>query len=638
PQAVVGRPSVERQSVATTTPPRTDAPRSTSAAAAKTGQPFVTSTGMELLYIPPGEFMLGSTKEEQAWALANGCDARWVKFEGEAPRKTAIKQGFWLGKTEVTVGQWKLFVAATGYVTDGEKNGESFTTQGPGKPWGPVKGANWKDPNFGFKLKDNHPVSCISWNDAVAFCEWLNDREAKSGRLPPGFKMRLPTEAEWEYACRAGKQTKFWWGDTVEGGDNRSNQSGRPDGVESVSLVDHYGAKGRNKFGLADMLGNVLEWCQDQFDETGAHEELWTGKSPWRVTRGGAFGGCPVSARCAARGNCTPSRSYSNYGFRVAVGMDSSGEASAATPATSDATQKPPATPPATTTPAAVTPTAARAGAVTLPRSATAAAQTGQPLMTSIGMELLYIPPGEFLMGSTKEERAWANANGCTPENTKREGEAPRKTAVKQGFWMGKTEVTVGQWKEFAKTGYVTDGEKIGESNTTLGPGQKFGTVKGASWKDPNFGFKLKDNYAVCCISWNDAMAFCAWLDEREAKVGRLPPGYKVRLPTEAEWEYACRAGKQTKFWWGDTKEGGDNRLNWQGKTDGFEFVSPVDHDGSRGRNKFGLADMLGNVWEWCLDEFDGKQAHEECYKGCPGAGVLRGGSCFFNPGFARCA
>jgi formylglycine-generating enzyme required for sulfatase activity len=273
--------------------------------------------------------------------------------------------------------------------------------------------------------------------------------------------------------------------------------------------------------------------------------------------------------------------------------------------------------------------------------AATGKAQPGQPYVTTTGMELLYIPPGEFLMGSTPEERAWAVRNGCTEDYVKREGDAPRKTAVKQGFWLGKTEVTVGQWKLFvAATGYVTDGEKKGHSDySPKGAGQKWwGPVDGASWKDPNFGFKLKDNYAVCCISWNDAMAFCAWLNEREQKSGRLPPGYKVRLPTEAEWEYACRAGKQTKFWWGETVEGGENRLNWRGNGDGFEFVSPVDHYGSRGRNKFGLADMLGNVYEWCLDEFEEKQAHEEPFKGNPGARVLRGGSFNINPGDARCA
>jgi len=265
-------------------------------------------------------------------------------------------------------------------------------------------------------------------------------------------------------------------------------------------------------------------------------------------------------------------------------------------------------------------------------------AQTGQPLMTSIGMELLYIPPGEFLMGSTKEEQAWANANGCAVMFTSFEGQQPHKVAIKQGFWLGKTEVTVGQWKQFAATGYVTNGEKAGESSTTPKPGEKSSLVKGANWKDPAFGFKLKDNHPVSCISWNDAMAFCAWLNEREQKSGRLPPGYKVRLPAEAEWEYACRAGKQTKFWWGETEAGGEGRLNWHGTKDGFEFVSPVDHFGARGRNKFGLADMLGNVFEWCLDEFDKTQTHEECYKGNPDARALRGGTFYGSAGSNRCA
>ncbi|MCX6906626.1 MAG: protein kinase [Verrucomicrobia bacterium] len=90
-------------------------------ATAQTGQPFVSMIGMELLYIPPGEFMLGSTKEEQAWAVANKLSEGFVKREGEQPRRTIIRQGFWMGRTEVTVGQWKQFIATTGYRTDAEK-------------------------------------------------------------------------------------------------------------------------------------------------------------------------------------------------------------------------------------------------------------------------------------------------------------------------------------------------------------------------------------------------------------------------------------------------------------------------------------------------------------------------------------
>jgi formylglycine-generating enzyme required for sulfatase activity len=258
-------------------------------------------------------------------------------------------------------------------------------------------------------------------------------------------------------------------------------------------------------------------------------------------------------------------------------------------------------------------------------------------MVTSAGIELVYIPPGEFMLGSTKEEQEWAVANGAKEEYVKREGEAPRKAAIKQGFWMGRTEVTVGQWKEFVTaTGYQSDAEKKGYVDSARRKGQPWGRVVGASWREP--GFDQEDSHPVCSVSWNDASAFCEWLTERERKAGRLASSQVVRLPTEAEWEYACRAGTQTKWWWGDTKEDGEGRLNWSGTADGFGFTSPVDAYGERGRNKFGLADMLGNVYEWCLDEYDAKQAHEECYKGNPGGRVLRGGSFYNNPASARAA
>jgi formylglycine-generating enzyme required for sulfatase activity len=88
---------------------------------------------MELMGIPPGEFMLGSTAEERAWAIANGANPNHVKWEGDQPHKAVIKQGFWLGRTEVTVGQWKQFIAATGHVTDAEKAGGATAPLGPGK-------------------------------------------------------------------------------------------------------------------------------------------------------------------------------------------------------------------------------------------------------------------------------------------------------------------------------------------------------------------------------------------------------------------------------------------------------------------------------------------------------------------------
>ncbi|MEW6357347.1 MAG: SUMF1/EgtB/PvdO family nonheme iron enzyme [Planctomycetota bacterium] len=256
-----------------------------------------------------------------------------------------------------------------------------------------------------------------------------------------------------------------------------------------------------------------------------------------------------------------------------------------------------------------------------------------------VKMELVAIPPGEFMMGSTKEEQAWAAAQYGGSDNSKREGEAPRRARIKEGFWLGRTEITVGQWKQFiAATRFKTDAERRGYVDFTQRKDGSWGQADGSSWRDPGFG-ALLDDHPVCTVTWNDAVAFCKWLSDQEKKAGRLPAGYVVRLPTEAEWEYACRAGSQGKFWWGESKEDGKGRLNWGEKDDGFAHVAPVDSYGERGRNGFGLADMLGNVWEWCLDEFDPEQAHEECYQGNPRERALRGGS--FHLGISprcRCA
>lgn len=278
---------------------------------------------MELVSIPPGEFMLGSTPKEREWAMSSGAGGSKdfsLQFEGEQPRKAVIRQGFWLGRTEVTVGQWKQFVAATGYQTDGERAGASFAPIGGGAWSNRAEGADWKNPHFEIEMRDNHPVSCISWNDATAFCAWLDKEERRKGRLPAGFRVRLPTEAEWEYACRAGKQTKFWWGDAQEDGEGRVNWSWKRKGPPCIAPVDSFGARGRNKFGLADMLGNVWEWCLDGFDAKGAHAEIWTGDESQRVARGGAFGGGPGRPRCAFREGRSPSYSSAACGFRVACG------------------------------------------------------------------------------------------------------------------------------------------------------------------------------------------------------------------------------------------------------------------------------------------------------------------------------
>lgn len=304
--------------------------------------------------------------------------------------------------------------------------------------------------------------------------------------------------------------------------------------------------------------------------------------------------------------------------------------------------------------------------------------QPGTSKLVDLGrgvkLEILFIPPGEFLMGSSPQEKLWATGiEGGAQAGTEREsyeGQQPRPMQVKQGFWMGRTEVTVAQFRRFIdESGYTTDAEKPGGKTQCFNPawdGYHFTTnvvhpwepMQGKSWQDPNFAFPLQDDFPVVCVSWNDARAFCTWLTRRERQAGRLADGLEYRLPQEAEWEYACRGGSKQSlfFWWGNELNDGEGRLNisaidflpgrkhtwplakapW---SDGFSFVSPVDHYGPTGRNGFGLADMCGGVWEVILDDFDPEGGHEELYTVSENPRpVCRGGNYFDVPGNARCA
>jgi len=315
------------------------------------------AVALELVYLPPGEFLMGSTPQEKAWATGQEGGAQpgtnRESFEGTQPRATRVRDGFWMGRTEVTVGQFRRFAEEAHYVSDAERPGgmtQCFDTGWDGyhfttrvvHPWKPLPGKSWRDPNFQFPLRDDFPVVCVSWNDGRAFCRWLTERQRAAGRLPQGYEYRLPTEAEWEYACRGGRtdSSYFWWGNELSGGEGRFNISaldllpGRTrawplahapwsDGFAFVSPVDHYGAQGRNGFGLADMCGNVWEIVLDHFDPQGGHEDVhFVTANPRPVCRGGNYFDVPGNARCAVRlGLQSPSYSDSRDGFRICLGV-----------------------------------------------------------------------------------------------------------------------------------------------------------------------------------------------------------------------------------------------------------------------------------------------------------------------------
>lgn len=315
---------------------------------------------LEVVYIPPGKFMMGSTAAEKEWAtgIEGGAQPGTARenYEG-VPRSMQVSKGFWMGRTEVTIGQFRQFVEETNYVTDAEKSlgwtqcfnhkwDRYYYESTIVHPWETREDKSWRDPGFNMPMKDNYPVVCVSYQDMKAFCHWLTDRQRKAGRLPEGLEFRLPTEAEWAYACRGGSQEShyFWWGNDLMEGNGRLNISavdllpGRDtiwplanapwsDGFAFLSPVDHYGQRGRNGFGLADMCGGVWEFVLDQFDPEGGHEEVYyedtrqfSVSSP--VCRGGNYFDVPGNARCAVRlGIASVSYSDSRDGFRICLGV-----------------------------------------------------------------------------------------------------------------------------------------------------------------------------------------------------------------------------------------------------------------------------------------------------------------------------
>ncbi|QEP42402.1 formylglycine-generating enzyme family protein [Ectothiorhodospiraceae bacterium BW-2] len=247
----------------------------------------------------------------------------------EGPHRVAITP-FWIATTAVTVGQFRRFVESTGYGSSAEENAGGkkgcFSRSEGGGAWAYVEGRCWQNP--GYRQQENHPVTCVSYLDVMAYLEWLNQQAE-------GKSYRLPTEAEWEYACRGNTTTARFWGDNPDEACDYANVAcqNRQDGVRwqtyhncdtgfnlGTSPVGHFAP---NPFGLYDMLGNVWEWTCSGYDDKYQNNLEISCKnradSGLRAGRGGSWDNIPARVRAASRDGSNPDTRGDSLGFRLVL-------------------------------------------------------------------------------------------------------------------------------------------------------------------------------------------------------------------------------------------------------------------------------------------------------------------------------
>ena len=435
---------------------------------------------LEMLWVEPGTFTMGSPTTEAG------------RGTNETEHNVTLTQGFYLGKYEVTQAQYEA-------VMTGNTDGLSATP------------SQWRN-------NPNHPVEKVSWEDVQIFLSRLNSQQ--SANLSAGWKYVLPTEAQWEYACRAGTNTAYSWGNDINSSRGNYNWDGGAHDGKDFKQTRDVGLYAANPWGFFDMHGNVWEWTADWYGATyptgnPVVDPTVPASGSNRVVRGGSWLNDGANMRSARRSRSYSSHRYNGHiGFRV--GFQFIGEYTA-------------------------------------------------DLNDSVQLEMLWVEPGTFTIGSPPTEVGRGS------------NEIEHNVTLTKGFYLGKYEVTQAQY-EAVMTGN-TDGLNANPSQWPNNP-----------------------NRPVEKVSWADAQIFLTRLNAQQS--ANIPTGWAYVLPTESQWEYACRAGTTTAYSWGNDINSTRANYNWDGRAiDGNDFKQTRDV-GQYNANPWGFFDMHGNVWEWTAERY----------------------------------
>jgi formylglycine-generating enzyme required for sulfatase activity len=575
-----------------------------------------------VVVVPAGEFDLGSGARFRG-ALEVPAERQIVRVKIERP--------FALGKYEVTRAEFREFALATATAARIRCRTWDAARQG----FRDIEAISWEHANIPANATDRHPATCIDWHDAQRYTEWLS---ARTGR-----RYRLPSEVEWEYAAKAGSRSLRPWGDAADRGCAFANTYDRTsaeryplawpmarcrDGFADIAPV---GSLRANSFGLYDMIGNVWEWAEDCATltyvgrPTDQRAWLWDGGCKRRIQRGGGWITGPDRSRPAFHGDGDDEDRADFVGFRVVREL-------ALPSATANVV--------GSLDRAAARPAAGDGG-----RSDAGAAKSGGTELLAPRVirdcadcpELALVPAGALLLGSSADAYEHDVASGETP---------PLAVSIRKAFALARHEATRRELIAFVtETGFQP--RELCIPNPPPADPRRPDLVPAGRLLDP-----------ARCISARTAAAYLDWLSARTGK--------RYRLPSEAEWEYAARAGSTGARFWSarDSHEGVSlsracdfanvydvmaRDVPWLGApagapyarcADGYGELAPV---GSFQPNAFGVFDVIGNLRERTADcytaSYKGRPADERAWQwaDCP-LQVARGGSYRSRPFEARSA